>query len=215
MPSKPHRAFQSPKKAKRLYFDVIPKNVDEYLHQLSEFRDQSNEQKLKNPVWHIHQGSPPDQGSPLTFNLLLNLASACHADDKATLWGFISRYSPGSEPATDPLLDELVGYALQYYHDFVAPKQCYRKPTLLEQKALRDLADMLSKLAPASPSETIQTTIYEVGKRNDFSPLRDWFKTLYETLLGQSQGPRMGSFISLYGQKETVALIERVLAGET
>ena len=203
--------FQSPKKAKRLYFDVIPKNVDDYLQHLNRFHSEEDEKKLSNPVWHIHGGMPPSSGSPLTFNLLLNLASVCHAEDKEVLWGVISRYSPQSSPKNDPILDKLVGHALEYYHDFVAPTQNYRRPTEEEKRALKDLADALSALPPSSPSETIQTTIYDIGKKHEFAELRDWFKALYETLLGQSQGPRMGSFISLYGQNETVDLIESVL----
>ena len=207
-----HYMFQSPRKAKRLYFDVIPKAVDDYLHQLNQFPLQENEKQLQNPVWHIHRGSPPDRGSPLTFNLLLNLASACHAESKSVLWGFISRYSPESDAENDPILDQLVGHALQYYHDFVAPNQHYREPTLLERKALKELAEIISQLPQLSSSEVIQTAIYDVGKKHNFEQLREWFKTLYETLLGQSQGPRMGSFVSLYGQKETVDLIQKVLA---
>jgi lysyl-tRNA synthetase class 1 len=148
----------------------------------------------------------------LTFSLLLNLASACHPDNKSVLWGFISRYSPESTPENEPILDQLVGHALQYYQDFVAPNQQYRRPTLLEQRALEDLAETLTSLPPSSPSETIQTAIYDIGKKHNFVQLKDWFKTLYETLLGQSQGPRMGSFISLYGQEETVQLINKALA---
>ena len=206
--------FQSPKKAKRLYFDVIPKNVDDYLHHLNRFQSEESEKRVDNPVWHIHSGNPPSNGSPLTFNLLLNLAGVCHAEDKEVLWGFISRYSPQSNPGTDPILDKLVGHALEYYNDFVAPKQNYRRPTGIEQKALKDLADSLSRLPPSSPSETIQTVIYDIGKKHNFTELRDWFRALYETLLGQSQGPRMGSFISLYGQEEMVELIHKVLSAE-
>ena len=204
--------FQSPRKAKRLYFDVIPKNVDDYLSQLGNFPSQDGEKQLQNPVWHIHKGCPPHQESSLTFSLLLNLASACHPDSKSVLWGFISRYSPESTPENEPILDQLVGHALQYYHDFVAPNQQYRRPTLLEQRALEDLAETLTSLPPSSPSETIQTAIYDIGKKHNFAQLKDWFKALYETLLGQSQGPRMGSFISLYGQEETVQLINKALA---
>lgn len=206
--------YQSPRKAKRLYFDVIPRNVDDYLSHLAKFYSQENEEQLKNPVWHIHSGSPPVQASPLNFSLLLNLAGACHTEDKSVLWGFISRYTSNSSPETNPLLQELVGYALQYYRDFVAPTQRYRQPDSAEKIALEDLAQTLEKLPDDVDAETIQTQVYEVGKRNSFTELRVWFKALYEILLGQSQGPRMGSFIALYGRDETVKLIRSVLAGE-
>jgi len=206
--------YQSPRKAKRLYFDVIPRNVDDYLVHLGRFQDQETEDQIKNPAWHVHSGSPPTQDSPVTFSLLLNLAGACHAEDKAVLWGFITRYAPDSSPATNSLLDALVGYALQYYQDFVAPTQHYRLPDPSEKRALADLVQTLEKLPDHADAETIQTEIYEVGKRNSFTELRAWFKALYEILLGQSQGPRMGSFITLYGQDETIKLIRTVLDGE-
>ena len=206
--------YQSPRKAKRLHFDVIPRNVDDYLNQLQKFPNQDGSEQLMNPVWHVHSGSPPAQASPLNFGLLLNLAGACHAEDKSVLWGFITQYSRNASPKTDPLLDKLVGYALQYYRHFVAPTQRYRQPDDTEKLALEDLAQTLESLPKHADAETIQTHVYEVGKRNSFTELRTWFKALYEILLGQSQGPRMGSFIVLYGPDETVRLIRRAVAGE-
>ena len=206
--------YQSPRKAKRLHFDVIPRNVDDYLNQLEKFPNQDGNEQLMNPVWHVHSGSPPAQASPLNFGLLLNLAGACHAEDKSVLWGFITQYSRNASPKTDPLLDKLVGYALQYYRHFVAPTQRYRRPDDTEKLALEDLAQTLESLPKHANAETIQTHVYEVGKRNSFTELRTWFKALYEILLGQSQGPRMGSFIALYGLDETVRLIRRAVAGE-
>ena len=167
-----------------------------------------------NPVWHIHDGAPPAADVPLGFNILLNLASVCNTQDKAVLWGFISRYAPLATPESNPMLDELVGYAAHYYRDFVKPEKDYRTASEAERGALRDLADTLRALPADSDAEAIQTEVYEVGKRHDFADLRAWFKALYEILLGQEQGPRMGSFIALYGIDETIALIERALAGE-
>ena len=151
---------------------------------------------------------------PLGFNILLNLASVCHAEDKATVWGYIARYAPGATPETHPLLDDLVGHAINYYKDFVEPAKQYRPPNEAERAALLDLAETLESLPEAADAEAIQTEVYEVGKRHGFTELRAWFKALYEILLGQTQGPRMGSFIALYGRDETVALIRRVGAGE-
>lgn len=204
--------YQSPRKAKRLYFDVIPRHVDDYATFLAKFPDQEPKDQLLNPVWHIHRGDPPGYRQPLTFNILLNLASVCNTEDKAVLWGFIERYVPGATPSSEPLLDELVGYAVNYYADFIKPAKTYRAPDDQERAALEDLARALKALP--DEAEAIQTEVYEVGKRHRFANLRDWFKALYQILLGQDQGPRMGSFIALYGRDETVALIESVLAGE-
>ena len=205
--------FQSPRKAKRLYFDVIPKAVDEYITFLDKYHAQEMAQQVDNPVWHIHDGAPPVEDVPISFALLLNLVGASHASDAESLWGFISRYAPGASPETNQLLDRLVGFAVSYYEDFVNPTKRFRHPDAREQAGLEDLLAYLRRLAPGTLSEDIQTEIYEIGKKHGFEPLRDWFKALYETLLGQSQGPRMGSFIALYGVEESIGLIEQVLAG--
>lgn len=204
--------YQSPRKAKRLYFDVIPRAVDEYLSFLDKFPEQTVEQKLNNPAWHVHKGTPPREELPLSFGILLNLASVCNTEDKNVLWGFISRYAPNASPETMPLVDRLVGYAGAYYRDFVKPHKHYRAPTPHERKALEDLAQSLK--AGKSDAESIQMEVFEVGKRHDYENLRDWFKALYQILLGQEEGPRMGSFIALYGVKETISLIESALKKE-
>jgi lysyl-tRNA synthetase class 1 len=204
--------YQAPRKAKRLYFDVIPRAVDEYLNFLEKFPDQPIDQQLNNPVWHVHNGHPPREELPLSFGILLNLASVCNTEDKAVLWGFISRYAPQARPETMPMVDRLVGYAIAYYRDFVKPTKHYRLPTEEERKTLEDLAKSLKGL-PADP-EVIQTEIYEVGKRHHCTNLRDWFKVLYQVLLGQDEGPRMGSFVALYGVDETIQLIEMALEGK-
>jgi len=207
--------FHSPRKAKRLYFDVIPRHVDDYLGLVEKYPEQTPEQKLANPVWHIHAGNPPEHASPLAFNILLNLASVCNTEDKAVLWGFVGRYVPGATPASHPFLDQLIGHAAAYFRDFVKPAKRYRAAADNERMALADLAETLARLAAGAAAETIQHEVYEVGKRHGFSDLRAWFKALYEILLGQSEGPRMGSFIAVYGPDEMVALIRRAAAGET
>jgi len=204
--------FQKPKTAKRLYFDVIPKAVEEYIIFAKKMKEEELDKQLVNPVWHIHGGKVPDLGeTPVGFNLLLNLASAANAEDKDVLWGFITRYAPDATPEKAPFLDHLTEYAVNYYQDFVKPSKQYRTPTDMESKALNDLLEVLDALDEKADAETIQTEIYTIGKKYEYENLRDWFKALYETLLGQSQGPRMGSFIELYGIDETKKLIHRVL----
>jgi lysyl-tRNA synthetase class 1 len=169
--------------------------------------------KLMNPVWHIHEGTPPSAELPISFALLLNLASASNSEDREVLWGFIRRYAPDATPKQHPLLDELVGYAIRYFHDFVKPAKRYRAPNAKERAALVDLDARLGKLPKAALAEAIQGEVYAVGKEHGFEPLRDWFGALYEVLLGQIQGPRFGSFVELYGILETRALIAKALAG--
>ncbi len=206
--------YQKPTQAKRLYFDVIPRNVDEYLGNLEKYADQEPQKKIDNPVWHIHAGHPPTGDATLRFNILLNLAAVCNTEDKSVLWHFISRYRPDATPESAPILDDLVGYAINYFRDFVKPNKAYRAPTDMERAALADLSETLANLPAGIDAEGIQTEVYEVGKRHDFADLKSWFATLYEVLLGQSTGPRMGSFIALYGIAETRALIDKALAGE-
>ncbi len=206
--------YQKPKTAKRLYFDVIPKTVDEYLSHLEKFPEQEADKQLENPVWHIHRATPPHEEAHLSFNILLNLASVCHSEDKAVLWHFITRYRPGVTADNAPILDNLVEYAIRYYQDFILPEKQYRQPTSDELAALEDLKDGLKNLAPDATAEDIQSLVYDIGKRDAFPELKAWFKALYEILLGQSQGPRMGSFIALYGMQESIDLIDRALQGE-
>jgi lysyl-tRNA synthetase class 1 len=207
--------YQAPRKARRLYFDVIPKHVDDYLAHLSRFEEADTpEEKLANPVWHIHSGRPPRIEVPVSFNLLLNLASASNSEDSAVLWGFIRNYAgPDATPRKYPKLDELVGYAVAYFNDFVKPAKRYRAPDARERAALQRLADAFAGLAQGADGETIQNVVYEVGRQAGFEPLRDWFGAIYEVLLGQSQGPRFGSFVALYGIAETRDLIAKALEG--
>ncbi len=206
--------FQAPRKAKRLYFDVIPRAVDEYVAHLNAYAGQPQDKQLSNPVWHIHAGMPPTGSMPVAFGLLLNLVSAAHSDDKAVLWNYIGGYVSDVTPESHPMLDDAVGYAIAYYEDFIRPTLQFRLPDEKEQAALADLATALKAMAADTPGEVIQTEIYEIGKRHAFENLRDWFKALYEILLGQSQGPRMGSFIALYGIEPSLVLISKVLSGE-
>ena len=206
--------YQKPTQAKRLFFDVIPKNVDDYLSHLSKYPEQDQKAQLANPAWHIHNGQPPVEDAHLSYNILLNLAGVCNSEDKDVLWHFISRYRPDATPENAPTLDRLTNYAVEYFRDFVKPHKKYRAPTDIERAALEDLANSLSALPPGAAAEDVQTAVYAVGKSHEFDDLKSWFKALYETLLGQSTGPRMGSFIILYGIEETKILIDRVLKGE-
>jgi lysyl-tRNA synthetase class 1 len=207
--------YQQPKAAKRLHFDVIPRHVDDYLSFVERFPGQPTQQRLDNPVFHIHGGNPPaPEANALPFNILLNLASVANTEDKAVLWGFISRYAPHANPQANPMLDRLVGHAIAYFRDKVKPTRVYRAPSEGEARALADLGAMLAGLPPGTAAAEIQNRIYEIGKRPDFADLKAWFQCLYETLLGSSQGPRMGSFVALYGVAETRALIAKALAGE-
>ncbi|MEE9380314.1 MAG: lysine--tRNA ligase, partial [Hyphomonadaceae bacterium] len=204
--------FQKPRTAKKLYFDVIPKTVDEYLKFLENYHGEAPERQVENPVWHVHGGQPPQWSSPVSFALLLNLVSAANAENKETLWGFISRYAPDASPESHPLLDQLAGYAIRYYEDFVRPAKTYRAPDEKECAALVDLASQLRKHDGEADASTLQSLVFSVGKAHEFEPLRAWFTALYEVLLGQSQGPRFGSFIALYGVSETADMIDAALA---
>ncbi len=210
--------FTSPKTAKRLYFDVIPKATDEYLQHLDAYNRAPAEgsnaaNPLDSPVWSIHAGDPPAKGSPVSFSLLLNLVSASNASDKTLLWGFLSRYLPGATPQREPMLDRLADFAINYYEDFVLPAKRFRAPTDQERTAFADLAARLRALPPdCQDAEAIQNEVYEAGKAGGFEPLRTWFQALYEVLLGQTQGPRFGSFAAIFGLRETIALIEKALA---
>jgi lysyl-tRNA synthetase class 1 len=203
--------YQSPKKAKRLHFDVIPRAIDEYAEFLGKYPEQPIEQRLGNPVHHIHEGKPPAADLPISFSLLLNLASVAATDDPAKLWAYVSRQAPGTSPVSHPALDRLVHHAARYARDFVVPTLKRRAPDAREAAALADLDARLAAVGPGADAESYQFEVYETGKAAEFENLRDWFKALYETLIGSSQGPRMGSFIALYGLDQTRALIASAL----
>jgi lysyl-tRNA synthetase class 1 len=192
---------------------VIPRAVDEYHQHLRAYEGQDLDKRLENPVWHIHSGNPPKSDLAVPFSMLLNLASAASAHDRAVLWGFIRRYAPDATPATHPGLDAAAGHAVRYFEDKVAPFKTYRAPTEQERAALADLRNRLAAHAGETDAETLQTIVFAVGNDHGFDPLRGWFTAIYEVLLGASQGPRFGGFVALFGVPETVALIDRALAG--
>ena len=206
--------YQKPKTAKRLHFDVIPKAVDEYHQQLRGYGDQDAAKRLANPVFHIHGHSVPSSNLVVPFAMLLNLASVSAAEDKDTLWGFIGRYAPDASPAANPDLDAAAGFAVRYYNDHVKPTKVYRLANDQERAAMEDLLARLKAWDGGLDAEELQSMVFAVGKDHGFEPLRDWFKALYEVLLGASQGPRFGGFVALYGIEESIALIEAGLAGE-
>jgi len=205
--------FQQPKKAKKLYFDIIPKTADEYLSHLQKYAQEEDAAKaLDNPVWHIHEGAPPPPVGDITFAMLMNLVSATGTDDKKIIWGFVEKYAPGTSPDTHPKIDELIGYALNYFERFVRPTLQFRAPTDQERAALEDLVAGLEALPrDFSDVDALQTEVFSAGKAHDFENLRDWFKAIYEVAFGQSQGPRMGVFIAVYGPRETAALLKAAL----
>ncbi|HEY0421172.1 MAG TPA: lysine--tRNA ligase [Acetobacteraceae bacterium] len=208
--------FNQPQRAKRLYFDVIPKAVDEYLANATRAHAMPEAERPGNATWHIHAGQVPQSAqSPLSFAMLLNLASVVNAETPDILWGFIRRYNPAATPEDMPFLARLVEYALAYYRDFVAPAKSFRDPNAVERAALEDLLGELKRLAPDTPAEEIQNILYAVGKRHPFGELRAFFACLYQVLLGQQDGPRFGQFIALYGVRETEALIEQALSRGT
>ncbi|MCB1381579.1 MAG: lysine--tRNA ligase [Notoacmeibacter sp.] len=219
--------FQKPRTAKRLYFDVIPRAVDEYFAFLSAYERQDTANRLANPVWHIHNGNPPSGDMPVSFAMLLNLVSASNAHDKDVLWGFISRYAPGVTAKTHPKLDELVGYAIRYFDDFVMPSKVFRAPDAVERDALAKLDASLGALPADADGGVIQDAALDVArgieryqdhakKSPDGGPGVSvaFFQMIYEVLLGQERGPRFGSFAALYGISEMRALIGKALEGK-
>ncbi|MEI9995371.1 MAG: lysine--tRNA ligase [Rhizomicrobium sp.] len=208
--------FQKPRVAKRLYFDVIPKAVDDYIDLLEKYHsnETSEAERLENPVWHIHDGNPPNERYPVSFALLLTLVTASNAHNRDVLWGFIRAYAPHASPEANPGLARLADFAIRYYEDFVKPTKQYRAATDKERAAMEDLATRFEAMAGERDGAKVQDEVYAVGKAHQFEPLRDWFKALYEVLFGQSAGPRFGSFAALFGCAETAALIRRALDGE-
>jgi len=218
--------YREPRAAKRLYFDVIPRHVDDYQQFLEAYQRQDLKQRLANPVWHIHAGTPPKPEIPIPFAMLLTLVSASNAENAEMLWGFIGRYRPGVTPQTHPKLAALVGYAIHYFRDFVLPAKKFRPPAEAERAALLDLRDGLAQLPAGATAEEIQDVVYEVGRREPFLDRTgkiktkdgkpgvslDWFNMLYQVLFGQEKGPRFGSFAAVYGVENTIAMIDGALA---
>ena len=205
--------FQKPKTAKRLFFDVIPKTVDEYHQHLKSFTRQSSDEKYSNPVWHIHGGMPPETDLAVPFSMLLNLVSASGADSKEILWGFLKKYIQNISPITNPGLDRAAEYAITYYKDFVEPQKAFRAPNQKETQALNELLVAFTECDQDLSAEELQKIVYAVGVGNNFDPLKKWFQAIYEVLLGESHGPRFGGFVALYGIEKTAELIKKALQG--
>ena len=207
--------FHQPTRAKRLFFDVIPRAVDDYLAAVGRLAGEDEPARRENPAWHIHGGDVAAAGSsPVTFGMLLNLASVSNAEAPEMLWSYLRRYAPDASPEASPFLARLVVHAVAYYRDRVRPTKRFREPTEMERTALADLAASLAALADGSTAEAIQNEVYAVGKRHPFAELKAWFGCLYQVLLGQPEGPRFGAFVAIYGVTETVALIGGALARE-
>ncbi len=201
--------YQNPKRAKKLYSEVVPKAVDEYLSLIEKFPEQKEKDQLSNPVWHVHNGNPPKEKIVMPFSMLLNLVGSSNTDDKKVLWKFINRFHKNVNPKTNPILDSLTDYAIKFFQDKLRPNKIYKKPNDQEKKALTSLAKNIEKINENMPPEEIQTIVYSVGKENGYKEnLRDWFKLIYQVLFGDVDGPRMGFFISFFGVKETVKLIK-------
>ncbi|MGO9135668.1 MAG: lysine--tRNA ligase [Methylovirgula sp.] len=227
--------YQKPSAAKRLYFDVIPRTVDDYLSFLDAYPRQAQREQLGNPVWHIHLGEPPEpellrhegSGTTISFGMLLNLAAVANSEDPQVLWGFLRRYASGVTPESHPRLDRLITYAVRYFRDFVRPNKKYRAPDEVERAALTQLSEMLAALPADASAEDIQTALYDIArpisryqdlKAKGATPERpgvsnEWFNMLYQVLLGEDRGPRFGSFVALYGIAETRQLITEALDG--
>ncbi len=205
--------YLKPKTAKRLHFDVIPKAVDEYHQQLRAYLEQDVVRQLANPVHHIHGSDVPESSMVIQFAMLLNLASVSHAETKDTLWGFIRRYAPDVSAETHPDLDQSAGFAVRYFNDFVRPTKTFRAANDKDRAALEDLRNRLRNWDGGLDPEELQSMVFAVGKAHEFEPLREWFRALYEVLLGASQGPRFGGFIALFGIEETINLIDDALSG--
>ena len=206
--------YNQPKRAKRLHFDVIPKTVDEYYQHRTKIADQDIATQMENPVWHIHSGIPEEAALPVTFTLLLNLAAVCLAEESSVVWGYVSDYAPGVTAETHPELDRLIDYAVNYYQDLVRPTKTYRLPTETEGAHIAALLAALDAMANDAAAEDIQSAVYATGKAAGYENLREWFQCLYQVLLGQSEGPRMGSFFALYGREKTRLLLTDALAGK-
>jgi len=200
--------YQNPKRAKKLYKEIVPKAVDEYLDCIEKAKKQDELQLLMNPVWHVHNGQIPQEDSIMTFSMLLNLVETSNADSKELLWKFVKKYNPNISEKNSPIFDALVGYAIKYFNDVIKSQKKYEMPDEQERKALTALVNTLDKCNEQMSPEEIQTLIYSTGKENGYAEnLRDWFKLIYEVVFGDENGPRMGFFISFFGVNETKELI--------
>tara|TARA_B100001093_G_scaffold184567_1_gene177211 strand:+ start:4058 stop:5620 length:1563 start_codon:yes stop_codon:yes gene_type:complete len=200
--------YPNPKRAKKLYSEVVPKTVDDYLSLIEKFHTQEKKDQIMNPVWHVHSGLPPKEKIIMPFSMLLNLVGSSNAETKEILWKFIKKFHQNIDLKEHPILDDLTSFAINYFKDKVEPNKKFKKPNLKEKKALQNLAEKLNTISQDAKPEEIQTIVYSAGKENGYEKnLRDWFKLIYEVLFGEFDGPRMGYFISFFGVKETINLI--------
>ncbi|MEL7486977.1 MAG: lysine--tRNA ligase [Pseudomonadota bacterium] len=204
--------FQAPKKAKKLHFDVIPKAADEYWTFVEKYRGQDGAKALDNPAWHIHGGAPPTQTPPVSFALILNLVSASGDADPAVLEGFIRKYRPDADEASLAAASDMIAFAGRYFEDFIKPRKTFRTPTDTERAALVALSARLREIGDDADEDAYQTAVFDAGKAQNYDNLRDWFKGLYEVVFGQSEGPRMGPFVKIYGATATATMIDDALA---
>jgi len=201
--------YPNPKRAKKLYSEIVPKTVDEYLSLIEKYPSQKKNDQLMNPVWHVHNGKPPKEKIVMPFSMLLNIVGSSNAKSKDILWKFINRFHDDINPKDHPILDSLTNYAINYFKDKVEPNKKFKTPNLNEKKALRELVKELKPISQEMTPEDIQTIVYSVGKKCGYDKnLREWFKLIYEVLFGELDGPRMGFFISFFGVKETIKLID-------
>ena len=200
--------YQNPKRAKKLYKEIVPKAVDEYLDCIEKSKKQDELQLLMNPVWHVHDGKIPTEEMIMTFSMLLNLVETSNANSKDLLWKFVKKYKSDISESNFPIFDGLVGYAIKYFNDVIKAQKKYKTPNSSEKLALEALVKTLEKCTDEMSPEDIQTLIYSTGKENGYADnLRDWFKLIYEVVFGDENGPRMGFFISFFGVKETTELL--------
>ena len=201
--------YPNPKRAKKLYSEIVPKTVDEYLSFLEKYKNQEEKEKIQNPKWHVHNGNPPKEKIVMPFSMLLNLVGSSNAESKEVLWKFINRFHEDIDSKKNPILDELTKYALNYFKDKVEPNKKFKIPNEKEKKALNNLQVKLKGLSQKTKPEDIQTIVYTVGKESGYEKnLREWFILIYQVLFGELNGPRMGFFISFFGVDETIKLIE-------
>ena len=204
--------YQNPKRAKKLYSDIVPKAVDEYLAFIEKYKTQDISQRLLNPIWHVHNGKPPSENFIMPFSVLLNLVGTSNASSKEVLWKFVKKYKKNINVSDHPIFDKLVEYAIRYYNDIVKTKKQFKKPNEHEKIALKELINGLRDCKEDMDPEAIQTIVYSVGKKTGYkNNLREWFKLIYEVIFGDKEGPRMGFFISFFGVKETIDLINKKL----
>jgi lysyl-tRNA synthetase class 1 len=202
--------YQNPTRAKKLYSEVVPKAVDEYLSLIESFPNQETKKQLLNPIWHVHNGNPPNEKIVMTFSMLLNLVGSSNAENKEILWKFIQRFHTDIKPENYPIFDQLTEYAINYFRDKVEPNKKYKVANDTERKALMNLAKKIESISQDMKPEDIQTLVYSTGKENGYEEkLREWFILIYEVLFGSKDGPRMGFFISFFGVKETIELINQ------